>query len=186
MKVEMKLVGLDGVLATLKGLPPEIVSRRGGPVRGALRKGAMIIVNQARANFRAAVAQPGKTGITDTTGFTEKQIVAKRKNPPPGVNGEKYIVSVNYVEHPSGRASRRKSRAAPDTKRKARKRVAKAIRANDIAFMMEYGTSKQAATPWLRPAFLSRAQEAIETTERELLKGIDRIVRKLAAQNKGK
>lgn len=186
MKVEMQLQGLDGVVSLLKSLPPELVSKNGGVVRAALRKGAMVIQKQARANFKSAVSQPGKTGITDTTGFTEKQIVIKRKRPPPGVNGEKFIVSVNYVEHPSGGASRRKSRAAADTKRKARKRASNVIRANDIAFMMEYGTSKQEATPWLRPAFASRAQEAIQVTERELLTRLDRIVAKLAAQNKGK
>ncbi|MCC2632181.1 MAG: hypothetical protein K0S48_67 [Ramlibacter sp.] len=183
MKVDVSLTGVDGVLATLRALPPELVSRNGGPVRAALRKGAMVIVKQAQANFRAAVAQPGKTGITDTTGFTEKQIGLRRKNPPQGVKGEKFLVLVKYIEHPSGKASRRASRRAADSTRRIRKRMARAIRANDIAYMMEYGTSKQAATPWLRPAFLSRAEEAIQTTQTELLSRIDRIVKKLAAQN---
>lgn len=184
--VEMKLTGIDGVLETLKRLPPEVVSKRGGPVRAALRKGAMVIVKQARSNFRDAVDLPGKTGITDSTGFTEKQIVAKRKRPPPGVNGGKYIVTVNYVDHPSGLLSRRKSRAAAGSKRKARKRTPKPIKANDIAFIMEVGSSKQPATPWLRPAFNAKAAEAINVIQTELLRRVNLIVAKLAAQNKGK
>ena len=38
MKVEFKLQGVDGVLATLQSLPAEVVSKRGGPVKAALRK----------------------------------------------------------------------------------------------------------------------------------------------------
>lgn len=169
MKTEFDIKGLDGVLETLKSLPPEVVSRRGGLVRSALRKGAMVLVTQARSNFRRSVELPGATGITDTTGFTEKQITAKRRNPTGGIRGEKYVVTVNYVLHPSGN--------------KFRKRP---IRANDIAFVLEAGSSKQAAAPWLRPAFDAKAREAIDTASSELVKNIDRIVKKLAAQNRSR
>lgn len=169
MRVDVKLTGLDGVLDTLKSLPPELVSKRGGVARSALRKGAMVIVKQARSNFAAAVAQAGKTGITDTTGFTERQIVAKRRRPPSSMKGEKFVVTVNPKPHPNGNIFRNH-----------------ALQANDIAFVMEAGSSKQAATPWLRPAFESKAEEAIRTVESELLSGVDRAVKKLAAQNKGK
>jgi hypothetical protein len=169
MKVEVQLSGLDGVLDTLKRLPPELVSRNGGLVRAALRRGAMVLVNQARINFRAAVALPGKTGITDTTGFTEKNIVAKRRRMMPGVNGERYVVTVNYKPHPNNH--------------KFRKSV---LRANDIAFMMEAGTSKQEPTPWLLPAFKSKAEEAIRTVELSLVKAVDRVLRKIAKGGLGK
>lgn len=163
MKVEMKLTGLDGVLETLKSLPPEIVSKRGGPARLALRKGIGVILKQAKANFRQAVEQPGKTGITDATGFTEKQIVVRRKVPPGRVNGEYAVITVRPLPHPNGKKYKRGI-----------------IKANDIAFIMEFGSSFQPATPWLMPAFNAKAEEAIHTVERELLAGIDRIVKKLA------
>lgn len=169
MKTEFSITGLDGVLETLAKLPPEVVSKNGGVVRQALRKGAMVLVNEARRNFARAVQLPGKTGITDSTGFTEKNIVAKRRNPFGNIKGERFVVTVNYALHPSGE----KYRGRP-------------IRANDIAFTMEAGTSKQAATPWMRPAFDAKAQAAVDTATSELLSRIDRIVKKLAAQNKGK
>lgn len=187
MKAELRLLGLDAVLATLKSLPPEIVSKRGGPARAALRKGAVVIQKRAKENFRMAVALPGKSGVTQSTGFTEKQIVIRRKRLPAGENGEMYVVTVSAKLHPEGGALRRKSRADPNSKRKSRGGpAARPIQANDIAFMMEYGTSKQPATPWLRPAFAEKAPEAIATVERELVRGIDRIVRKLLANKKGR
>jgi hypothetical protein len=163
MKVELELTGLNGVLDTLKRLPPELTSRNGGLVRAALRRGAMVIVKQARINFKAAVALPGKTGITDTTGFTEKNIVTKRRRMIPGVNGERAVVTVNYVHHPNKHSYR-----------------GGFIRANDIAFIMEAGSSKQEATPWLVPAFKAKAVEAIRTTEDALIKSVDRVLRKIA------
>jgi len=163
VKMELQLDGLDGVLDTLKRLPPELASRNGGLVRAALRRGAMVIVKQARINFKAAVALPGKTGITDTTGFTEKNIVAKRRRMIPGVSGERAVVTVNYVYHPNKHSYR-----------------GDFIRANDIAFIMESGSSKQAPTPWLVPAFKTKAAEAIRTTEDALVKAIDRVLRKIA------
>lgn len=169
MKTEFDIRGLEGVLDTLQRLPAEVASKNGGIVRRALRKGAMVLVDQSRANFKRAVEQPGQTGITDSTGFTEKQIVAKRRRPPGGIKGEKFVVTVNYVVHPSGN--------------KFRKRP---IRANDIAFILEAGSSQQPATPWLRPAFDAKAQEAIDTASAELVRGVDRAVRKLAQQNKGR
>jgi len=166
--VTLQLHGLDGVLDLLRKLPPEVVSKGGGPVRRAAFKGIKVIRQQARANFRAAVAQAGITGITDTTGFTEKNIIAKRKAPRGGVKGERYILTVRPKKHPSGQ--------------KLGKRV---IQANDIAFIMETGSSTQPATPWLRPAFAAKAEEAIRTVERELPKEIDRIVRKLSKSGGG-
>lgn len=159
--------GLDGVLKTLEALPPEIVSRRGGPALAALRKGARLLVNQSRENFRRAVAQPGVTGITDTTGFTERQIVSKRRRPPRNMNGERVVVTVNSKPHPSGR--------------KYRKRT---IRTNDIAFIMEVGSAHQPATPWLRPAYAAKRGEALRVVQADLIHRVNQLVKKLAAQNK--
>lgn len=167
MKLELKLQGLDGVLESLKMLPPELVSKRGGPVRSALRKGAVLIQKQAKANFDAAVNSPGKSGLNQSTGFTERQIVVRRRNPGPNINGERMVVTVQPKKHPSGR--------------KYRKGV---IQANDIAFIMEMGSRTQPATPWLRPAFIARAEEAIRLTEDELFRQVDRIWLKLIRTNK--
>lgn len=166
MKVETRLSGLDGVLDLLNKLPPEVVSKRGGPVRRALRKGALRILEQAQTNIRASIAQAGKTGITDTTGLTAQSVVARRRRLD-RIKGERYVVTVAGKPHPGGGRYRRRP-----------------IRTNDIAFFLEYGTSKQPATPWLRPAFASRAQDAVQTVETELVRDLERIVAKLARQNR--
>lgn len=167
MKMEVKLTGLSGVLDTLKSLPPELVSKRGGPVLAALRKGAKLFRDQAKTNFRSAVALPGKTGITDTTGFTEKQIISKRARMPSGMKGERVVVTVRPKPHPNGH--------------KYRKRT---IRANDIAFIMESGSDNQGATPWLRPAFDAKSDAALRTIERELVQRVEKIVKRLEVKNR--
>lgn len=65
MKVEVNLRGVEGVIATLKSLPPEIVSKRGGPVKLALAKGARLIRDEAKKNLRRAIAMNGdeSTGL---------------------------------------------------------------------------------------------------------------------------
>lgn len=184
MKVEVKMSGLDGVLDTLRKLPPEVVSKRGGPVRRAVAKAAAIIRNQARLNFDVVASTPGKTGSNYATGFTRKHIITKRKRLLGGQNGERYIVAVRYIEHPSGR-NLENSRAWVKRKnskkvRPARMTKVRTLRANDVAYMLEYGTSKQPAEPWLRPAFEAKKDEAMQIMQTNLAADIDRIIKKLA------
>ncbi len=162
----MKLTGIDGVLDTLKSLPPEVVSKRGGPVKSALRKGALVILRQEKANLQAVTANTNDEGKRESTGLLLKNLIASRGKAPTGGKGERYLVRVRRKTYP----------------RKSGKPVTTLATAN----ILEYGSSKQPAEPFIRPAFLSKAEEAIKTVERELVAGIDRIVKKLAAQNKGK
>lgn len=166
MKVELALHGLDGVLATLKSLPPEVVSNRGGPVKAALRKGALVLLKQARANLAAAIANTSDAGQRESTGLLLANVVATRGKAPSTGNGERYLVRV-----------RRKSYA---------RKGGKPVTTLKSAHLLEYGSEKQPAEPWLRPAFAAKAETAIRTVETELGKGIERVVKKLAAQNKGR
>lgn len=168
MKVVTKMEGLEGVLATLKSLPPELVSKGGGPVRFAVRKAATLIRDRAAANMRARGMTPGKTEKNFATGFTAKHIIAKRTKLT-RIKGERFVVTVKTASHPNGNKIGKKP-----------------IRTNDIAFIMEAGSAKQPAEPWLRPAFDEKRVEAASVMERELKAAIDRIVRKLARQNKGR
>lgn len=158
----MKLAGLDGVLATLQSLPPEVVSRRGGPVKYALRKGALVILKQEKANLHAATAN---TTDSESTGLLLSSLIASRGKAPTSGKGERYLVRV---------------------KRKTYMRKGKAVTTLATANLLEYGSSKQAAEPFIRTAFAAKAHESIKTIERELVAGIDRVVKKLAAKNKGK
>ena len=166
MKVDVDIKGLEGVLETLKSLPPELVSKRGGPVLAALRKGARVIDAQRKANLKAVTANTTDEGKRESTGHLMKQLVVSRGKPPHDGKGERVLLRV-----------RRK--AYPD-------RNGKTVTSLAAANLLEYGSSTQPAEPWIRPAFQSRAQEAINVTRDELLRRIDVIVRKLAAQNRAK
>lgn len=164
MKLEMKITGIDGVLDTLQRLPPEIVSKRGGPVKTALRKGARVILAAAQSNLRASIAHQNSEGSV-STGLLLKNLIASRGKAPTSGKGERYLVRV---------------------KRKTYPRKGKAVTTLKTAQLLEYGSEKQPAEPWLRPAFQSKAQEAIGVIQRELVNEVDKAVRKLALQNKGR
>ncbi len=165
--ITLQLSGLDGVLATLQSLPAEVVSKRGGPVKAALRKGALVILKEAKQNLRISVSN----NPTYSSGLLEKNLIASRGKAPTGSKGERYLVRVRRKVYPgkSGKSG-----------------GGNAVTTLAAANLLEYGSSKQPAEPWLRPAFNSKAQEAIHTVEGELIKGIDRVVAKLASQNKGR
>lgn len=165
----MKVSGLDGVLETLKSLPPEIVSAKGGPVKNALRKAANVIRAQAAANLKAAIAINGSV----STGLLEKNLVVTRGKEPRGTRGERYLVRVRRKAYDGDKLGRRQ---------KAGKRVT----THKTASLLEYGSSHQPATPWLRPAVKQKGQQAIEVFTSDLNRRIEATVKKLAQQNKGK
>jgi HK97 gp10 family phage protein len=165
MKVDLKLTGVNGVLETLKSLPPEVVSKSGGPVKAALRKGARVILNEAKRNLQRATANASTEGAIYSTGLLLKNLVVTRGKKPTGANGERYLVRV---------------------RRKSYQRKGKSVTTLATANMLEYGSAKQPAEPWIRPAFQAKAEEAIRTTEAELVRQVDRVVKRLAQRNKGK
>jgi hypothetical protein len=156
--IEIKLTGLDGVLDMLKSLPPEIVSKRGGPVKNALRNGARVIYRETALNLaRSTDALTQDDSVS--TGLLLKNLVVTRGKEPIGTKGERYLVRV---------------------RRKSYQRKGKPVTTLKTAHLLEYGSSQQPAEPWLRPAFASKATEAIKTIERDLLTSLNLIVRKLA------
>ena len=157
----LELKGLDGVLRTLEQLPPEVVSKAGGPVKRSLRKGALVLLQEAALNLARATDNLS-TDDRENTGLLLKSLVVTRGKAVNGGNGERYLVRVKRVTY---------QRPGPTTTTLA------------TANLLEYGSEKQPAEPWLRPAFAAKAQQAIQTVETELVKDIDRVVRKLARQN---
>lgn len=157
----LELKGLDGVLRTLQELPPEVVSKAGGPVKRALRKGALVLLQEAALNLARATDNLS-TDDQENTGLLLSALVATRGKAPNGGNGERYLVRVKRLSY---------QRPGPATTTLA------------TTNLLEYGSEKQPAEPWLRPAFAAKAQQAIQTVETELVKDIDRVVRKLARQN---
>lgn len=156
---EIRLTGLDGVYEMLRSLPAEVVSKRGGPVKTALRKGANVIAKQERVNLQAATSNATTDEARESTGLLLKSIVVTRGKPPATGNGERYLVRVKRKTYP--------------------RKGGKAVTTLKTAQLLEYGSSKQPAEPWIRPAFQSKAAEAITTTERELASAVERIATKL-------
>jgi hypothetical protein len=171
--IELNVTGIDGVLATLQSLPAEVVSKRGGPVKAALRKGALVILNEEKVRLRAAVTNATASGKRESTGLLLGSLIASRGKAPTDGKGERYLVRVKrkqYTQRPDGTA--RGGKAITNTLANAQR--------------LEYGTATEPADPFIRPAFLSKAEQAIITIQTELVAGVDRVVNKLAAQNRGK
>jgi len=165
MKADVNITGLEGVLATLKSLPPEVVSKRGGPVKTALRKAARVIHKEAQQNLDRVTSNQTDSGEQLSTGLLKKNLIVSRGKPPFDSKGERYLVRVRRKSYP---------------------RKGKTVTTLATANLLEYGSSKQQAEPWLRPAFAAKAETAILTARTELLKEIDKVTKKLAQQNKGK
>lgn len=167
MQVELKVAGIDGVLATLQALPAEVVSKSGGPVKAALRAGARVLLREAALNLARSTGNLSADEDTRrSTGLLLKNLIASRGKAPIGGNGERYLVRVRSKSYPD-----RKGEITTTLK---------------TAQLLEYGSSQQPAEPWLRPAFAAKAEQAITTTQTELVKGVDRVVARLARQNAGR
>ena len=161
--------GLDDVLRRLRALGAE-ASKRGGPVRAAVRKGAMVIVKEAQANIRKIVAEPNKSGDNKTTGLMAKSIKPFRaKSRRDGVKGETFSIRAPA------------SARYPDSKRNP---GGDAVQ--KIANILEYGGThngiRRTPHPWMRPAFHAKKDEAVQVMTDEVLKGIEKLERKLAAK----
>lgn len=161
MKVEMNLKGVDGVLKTLKSLPPEIVSKRGGPVKLALAKGARFLRDKAKNNLSAQIARNGD----ESTGLLLENVIASRGKAPNDGKGERYLVRVKRKTY---------------NKEKGGK-----VTTLQTANLLEYGSEHQQATPWLRPALRSYGSQTVDIVVQDLIKRIDKVVAKLAQSNSG-
>lgn len=147
-------------MKTLKELPPELVSKRGGPVRSALRKASLLLVNEAKANVQKIIDEPNIGGGNYSTGFLQKNIITARDSKMRG--GERYYVRVRRKAYPEGRTKKT---------------------ATGVGALLERGTERRKPMPWMRPAFDAKKHEVVQFFPQELRKQLDRIVKKLARQN---
>lgn len=164
--VEFKLQGVDGVLDALRQLPPEVVAKRGGPVKSSLRKGAVVILKAEKAQLQAVLVHTPDSHERTSIGLLLKSLIASRGKAPTGAKGERYLVRVKRATYPD--------------------RTGKPVTTLKSAQIKEYGSEKQTATPWIRPAFLQNAEKAIHTVEDELVKAIDKVAKRLLAQGKAR
>ena len=172
----VRIEGLDTLLDRLRRLGPE-ASKRGGPVRVAVRKAALVIVNQAKANVRAFVSEPNAGGWPDeSTGLMEKSIRPIRGRPNRGgLKGETYLVTIpRRVRYP------------------ITKRTPSGINVSQVGRMHEYGvnttitkgpmkgrTLKLKPQRWMGRAFHAKKGEAVQVMTDDVLKGIEALEKKL-------
>jgi HK97 gp10 family phage protein len=165
-RTEVKITGIDGVLALLQQLPAEVVSKKGGPVKAALRKGARVILAAEQANLQMVTANATDSEKRESTGLLAKSLIASRGKAPTDGNGERYLVRVK--------------------RRTYVRKNGKPVTTLKTAQILEYGSEKQPAEPWIRPAFKAKAREAIDVITTDLVKRLNAVVKKLAAANRGK
>lgn len=159
------LRGLDDVLTKLKALPPEIASKRGGPVKAALRKGAVVVQKAAQENVRRVVANTEAAGYTSTK-VLEKAIVVRRDpNPQRSGASERYRVLIARGRKYGDRLN---------------KKGGKPLTAVMTGRWLEIGDERQPAEPWMTPAFMSSKERALSTVEEELIKGVNRAIDKVS------
>lgn len=156
----VEVQGLAELAETLKALPAEIASKRGGPLARALRKAADVFRDDARER-----APERDTTVGDETfppGRLKRAIVTRRDPRPKDVT-ERMLVTVR-----NGR-SRTDPRGAFYWK------------------FVEFGTigkqsPDQEAQPFMRPAFDSNATQAIDTFKQEFAEQVNKAAKKAAKQ----
>lgn len=161
MAETLQLTGLDGVYEMLQGLPAEVVSKRGGVIKAALRKGAVVFLKAELLALDVSLSNATKED-SETTGLLKANVIVTRGKPPTDGKGERYVVRIRRKIYP--RPGKRSVNTVQTGQR------------------LEYGTSKQPAEPWIRPAFLSKAEEAIRTVETETLAGVQKAAASLLKQ----
>lgn len=156
------LKGLDDVLRKLRSLPPELVSRRGGVVRSALRKGAVVIQKEWQANIQRIVDAPNLGDWpADSTGLLKKNVVVTRDSKPGRhLAAERFVVRVRNKRYPNVTGK-------------------KPVTTAQVARLLEAGTEKRPPMPFAAPGYMSKRQVALNTVVAELNKGIARVIRKM-------
>ncbi len=147
--VTVKLEGIEAVRRTLQELPQAITGKNGGPARRALRRGMAVMRKAARANL----------ALHKDTGLLQKALtVSVIRRLPSGFKGEGVRLRVRRVIYPN-------KFVKGGTK----------LATNDTAWWLEYGSSKQPATPWLLPAYNAMALPSVRKAEDSLVADIDKI-----------
>lgn len=157
LKAEVKIEGADRILDMLRALPPEVVSKRGGPVKLSLAKGARFLRDRAKENLRRQIAR-GPT--TRSTGGLEERVISSRGKAPFGGKGERYLVRVRKRDYVN----------------------ADGVKTNPLmtANLLEYGSVHQPAYPWLRPVVPAHGEKVIQMVTKDLGDRVEKLARKLA------
>lgn len=160
------LEGLDGLLATLREMPPELIKGARSPVAYGLRRGANVIRDYARSTA------PRRTG------FMASQIATRRAN---ARQRRKAKAATGADEYFTVGIAPRRGRYSNTRRNRGLGRVGKTYEFDGWAYywkFIEFGTRHRGATPFLSPAGEAKGPEAAQITIKEIRNGIDRIIKK--------
>ena len=165
MKYEFDVKGASELVKRLEALPSELVSKRGGPVRLALRKAAMIIRDEESRRFRGL-----ESGDPQNQGLLDRSIIARRARPPFGTFGEAYIVTFRRLIYIKSIAARIKNLGG-------HKKIDE-VTTRKTAQLFEWGSSHQPPRKFILPSFHAKAGEAMDMIISDLKRRIDIIDKK--------
>lgn len=169
----MKLSGFDELKRNLAALDYDVQTKMG---RTAAAAGAYVIVREARRLVKSgsftkvekgpdgARTETAKTGLVLTRALLENIAAKRERNPTPGT--VRFSVG---VRHGKKAKNARKSVTYSGTKKSVSYE-------NDpfYWFMLEFGTSKMKAKPFLRPAFEGQKEKAVNTIAQRLRRNLER------------
>lgn len=163
IKFDVKLEGLEGIKRAIADLPKEL---QGRPIRNSLMSGAKPIRDHARAIHT----------WQDDTGFLREAIVSY----PVKKNEHEYTDQVRV-----GVLRRRKKR---ESKRLRASRGRRQVRQNKKIVTpyywhyLEFGTSRMAAKPWLRPAFEAEKSGSAKRIVDQMRVEVDKAAKKVSSK----
>ncbi len=163
----VKLHNAEKIMKLLQTLPRDVVAnRRGGVAALAVRKGARPLLQAAKQNLQAAIDANGD----ESSGLLLKNLKLRRHRAK--FKGEHFTVGVGNKRYPvSGKTyTDKRGKTRPVTRKGATTKLNGA--------RLEYGTSHQSATPWLRPAFAAKAESTITAITGDLEKRLDKLAQK--------
>lgn len=161
--ITIKLDGLDEVVRRMKALPAAIAGNKGGPIRKALYAGAKLVRDAAKENA------PVKTGA-----LRDAIILYRDRNPAAVGANEHYSVGVRKIK-----INRKVARLLRRIKASG-----KTIRTDDTFYwrFAEFGTSKQAAKPFMRPAIDNNVGAVTEAITSTFTAEVDKAVASLGGR----
>lgn len=162
-----RIEGLAGVLDALKKLPPEIVSKAGGPVKHALKTGIGVLRDEAKLNVRKIIDQPNKSGGDESTGLLLLSIAERRTRPTMNQRGEAFILAI------------RRNQRYPA-------KFGQNVTAAQVGRQLEFGTEKRRPMPWLRPAFDAKKQAATDAFVTAIRARTQAVIDRVAKQARTK
>lgn len=147
----VKIVNAEKIMNMLDQLPAHLTSdAQGGVVAKSMRKGANLIRKEMKVTLQRAIDARGD----ESTGLLMKNLKVRRKKN--HRDGERFTVGAGNKRYPG-----RKGERGGTTRLSAQR--------------LEYGTSKQAPMPWIRPAFDKTAAPAIRAITEDLERRLDVI-----------